>query len=85
MGWAGGNDIFDAVAHDVMAAPIARAVRMRILSTLIGALQDQDWDTEDEALGRWSMHREAVDAFRLQGIHQVTEGDSDIQKEKSDL
>ncbi len=68
MGWAGGNDVFDVVAHEVLSNPIPPAIQMRILSTLIGSLQDQGWDTEDEALERWSSYREAVDAFRLQGI-----------------
>ncbi len=68
MGWSAGDEIFEAVAHDVMSTPISPASRMRILSGLIGALQDQDWDSEDAALERWSGYPEAVDAFRLQGI-----------------
>lgn len=68
MGWSVGNAIFDTVAHDVLTVAMAPSTRVRILSGLIAALQDQDWDTEDEALARWSIYPEAVDAFRLQGI-----------------
>lgn len=56
MGWSGGTEIFDRVAKDLMYihnnvydTDIPMYQVLNILSNLKGALEDQDWDTQNES------------------------------------
>lgn len=50
MGWASASEIFDPVAHALIELGANADTMRRVLGTLIGQLQDMDWDTEDESL-----------------------------------
>lgn len=54
MGWASAGDIFDPVAQALINAHVADEVLRDVLGTLIGQLQDGDWDTESESLDQFS-------------------------------
>lgn len=50
MGWASASEIFDPVAHALIDLGADADTKRQVLGTLIGKLQDLDWDTEDESL-----------------------------------
>lgn len=80
MGWSGGNEIFDVVARKVtgqcfLVCDDEHCICVPILDTLIRALQDAGWDTEDESLERFVGVKVVVEAFRRRGI--VRESDDE--------
>ena len=69
MGWSSANQIFDPVASAVLMASIDDSFdSIRILEVLIKALQEGDWDTEDESLYFFRGQPEVVEAFKRCGI-----------------
>lgn len=48
MGWASGTDVFDAVAG-VVIEDDTRFNKHNVLKALIVALEDNDWDTQNES------------------------------------
>lgn len=72
MGWNSANEIFDPVATMVVKAVEAKAIAekdaQKLLSTLIGKLQEMDWDTESESLDDFADHAFVVAAFEENGI-----------------
>ena len=52
MGYSGGTDIARAVIDAVKANVADVGARSAIYTALINVLEDADWDTQDEALGR---------------------------------
>lgn len=64
MGWASAGGIFDPVCEGLQTAFLVPEQRQKILVLLIKALQDGDWDTEDESLGRFADDPVVVAAFR---------------------
>lgn len=52
MGWASGSEIADAVIEGARAAiPGDVEARKRLFRIVIPALEDADWDTQDECTG----------------------------------
>lgn len=68
MGWASAGAIFDPVAQALVDLEATDEMKIRVLGDLIGALQDGDWDTEDESLHEFSDDPAIVQAFRQHGI-----------------
>lgn len=50
MGWGSGAAIFDPIARALVEEEASEDLKRRVLGDLIGALQEGDWDTEDESL-----------------------------------
>ena len=71
MGWNTANDIFDPVCELLQTAHVWPQTKKRILVALIKALQEQDWDTEDESLERFPNDPIVVEAFRECGVEDV--------------
>ena len=68
MGWAGGGGIFDPVCREVLNTRMSQADATRILSALIQALQENDWDTEHESAEEFAGYDEVRAAFRQHDI-----------------
>lgn len=68
MGWNSADEIFNPVAESLIKYDVPDAVITGVLSVLIKALQDNDWDTEDESLHEYKNDPAIVEAFRLNGI-----------------
>lgn len=68
MGWASAGAIFDPVAKAMVELGAPDEMKTRVLSTLIGTLQDGDWDTEEESLGQFQHDPAIVEAFRQHGV-----------------
>lgn len=81
MGWSSAGDIFDPVCalivKGVEGKAIAEAEATKVLTVLIGKLQDGDWDTEDESLALFTDHPFVVAAFEAQGVEVWTGEDED--------
>ena len=68
MGYASaGHRIFDPVMKELMGCD--SLTRYLVALTLIKALQEEDWDTEDESLEIFAGDRAIVRAFAERGIH----------------
>jgi len=68
MGWASAGAIFDPVAKAMVELGAPDEMKIRVLGDLIGALQDGDWDTEGESLGKFQDDAAIVEAFRRHGV-----------------
>lgn len=68
MGWASAGAIFDPVAKAMVELKAPDEMKTRVLSDLIGALQDGDWDTESESLDQFEGDPAIVEAFRQHGV-----------------
>ncbi len=66
MGWSSGGYIFEVVADSVLPLldqnKITEDGAMKIFVRLIQHLQREDWDTENESLGRYA-HPVITEAF----------------------
>jgi len=49
MGWCSGTELFDAVAESIINSPLTRKEKVKILVTLIEAMEDQDWDCQQDS------------------------------------
>jgi len=76
MGWASAGAIFDPVAKAMVELGAPDEMKIRVLGDLIGALQDGDWDTEDESLGEFQDDAAIVEAFRRHGVIRHCAGES---------
>ena len=61
MGWSGGTDVFDDIAGVVLREPMP--TREEILAAVIRALEEHDWDTQDES--KYWEHPLAQEARKL--------------------
>jgi len=72
MGWNTGNDVFDPVCKFLIAGVQQRSIKEwqaeEILVVLIEALQESDWDTENESLDEFKEYPYVVNAFRRREI-----------------
>lgn len=68
MGWSSANSIFDPVARTFIDCDVPAETKTRVLTVLIKALQDGDWDTADESLDEFKHDEAIVDAFRQNGV-----------------
>ena len=68
MGWASAGAIFDPVARALVELSAPDEVKVRVLGDLIGALQEGDWDTEDESLSEFQDDPAIVEAFRRHNV-----------------
>lgn len=68
MGWASGGEIFDPVTRAVLDSGVFDEDALPILTALIKALQEADWDTEDESLEAFPNDQVVVRAFQACGI-----------------
>ncbi|MFF7329710.1 hypothetical protein [Streptomyces sp. NPDC008150] len=70
MGWNSANRIFDPVARALIDTGADTTTTTRkVLSDLIGELQDGDWDTGDESLEDFLDHSAVVSAFADRNVH----------------
>lgn len=63
MGWSTANYIFDPICRELQNAFMVPEARQKVLVIVIKALQDGDWDTEDESLTRFEDDPVVVKAF----------------------
>lgn len=68
MGWNSAGEIFDPVARKLIEIGASAEVTTEVLGELINALQEGDWDTEDESLYEFRDNPAIVEAFRQYGI-----------------
>ena len=68
MGWASAGAIFDPVAKAMVELKAPDEMKTRVLGDLIGALQDGDWDTEEESLDLFKDDPPIVEAFRQHDV-----------------
>lgn len=69
MGWgSAGFTIFDPVAQSLVDAGASDEVMTSVLNKLIGELQRNDWDTEEESLEKFRLVPGIVAAFRENGV-----------------
>lgn len=70
MGWASaGMTIFDPVMKALRDANVDREVKKIVAVRLIAALQNEDWDTEDESLEAFSDDPAIVEAFAQRAVY----------------
>jgi hypothetical protein len=68
MGWSSANHIFNETINVAILASVKGEALTRIAETLIGELQDGDWDTESESVDLFMECPEIIEAFRRRGI-----------------
>lgn len=68
MGWASAGDIFDPVAQALIDLGASEEIKRRVLGELIERLQDGDWDTEGESLGRFRNDLVIVELFYARNV-----------------
>lgn len=69
MGWSSANDIFNPVARALREAGTSDQTKRKVLGDLIGRLQENDWDTEDESLEDFLDDPAIVQAFADHNVH----------------
>jgi hypothetical protein len=87
MGWASGSEIFDPVCQVIVdfteaSTGMYPADATKILSVLIGQLQDGDWDTEYYSLEKFKQYPYVVAAFAENNIN-LEEPTLEIEEEPS--
>ena len=75
MGWASASRIFDPVAQGLIDAGASDEIKRNVLGDLIGALQGEDWDTEDESLEEFKDDPVIVAVFAEHGVKLPGEDD----------
>lgn len=75
MGWASAGAIFDPVAQALIDLGADRDTKRKVLGTLITALQEGDWDTEDESLQQFRHDVDIVALFKEHGVGTSVDGD----------
>lgn len=80
MGWNTANDIFDPVAEALLNSylTMSHSDTVNVFTIFIRALQDQDWDTEDESLERFMAWPAVVKAFAKCGVPNREDYDEDF-------
>jgi hypothetical protein len=63
MGWNSANEYFDPVADAFIALGAPAEIVTPVLTVLVRALKDGDWDTEDESEEKYKDHPAIVAAF----------------------
>lgn len=73
MGWASAGDIFDPVAQALIELDADERTKRSVLGPLIDALQEGDWDTEDESLEQFRADPVIVSIFYSRGVGNETD------------
>lgn len=68
MGWASAGSIFDPIAQALIDHGVDDELKLLVCDTLIGVLQEGDWDTEGESLDQFAGDPVIVEAFRRHDI-----------------
>lgn len=76
MGWASAGDIFDPVARALVDINADERTKRAVLGPLIKALQDGDWDTEDESLYQFRADPVIVSLFYQRDVGNVIDGNA---------
>lgn len=71
MGWSSAGQIFDRVARGLTEAKVDDEITYRVLFDLGKALQNEDWDTEDESLEAFQDDPTIVRVFHDLGVTEV--------------
>lgn len=80
MGWCSAGRYFEPVADKLIETGASDDTRYEVCKTLISALQEGDWDTEDESLGLYTEDEAIVRAFRDCGVYVSCGADnSDVE------
>jgi hypothetical protein len=75
MGWASAGAIFDPVAQALVDLDADEHTKRKVLGPLIDALQDGDWDTEDESLEQFRDDPVIVSLFYQRNVGGQFDGD----------
>lgn len=51
MGWAGGGRVMEPIIKTIKKCVPDEKIRVRMYKDIINALEDADWDTQDECIG----------------------------------
>ncbi len=81
MGWASAGAIFDPVAKAMVELGAPDEMKVRVLGDLIGALQEGDWDTENESLDQFKDDQAIVEAFRQHDVIVYCDNENDQGEE----
>lgn len=68
MGWGSAGAIFDPIAQALIDLGADDRIKRGVLGPLIGRLQDEDWDTEDESLDAFADDPVIVELFHQAGV-----------------
>lgn len=79
MGWASASRTFDPVAQGLIDTGASEEIKRRVLGALIGTLQGEDWDTEDESLEEFRDDPVIVDLFAEHGVKLAAEDDEEVE------
>lgn len=60
MGWSGGSELFREVIKAAVKAIPDNKARKSFYKDIIPAFEDNDWDTQNECLGRDSAYDDAM-------------------------
>lgn len=69
MSWFGANAVFNPVAKALQDSGADDTTKQKVLSGLIGGLQEGGWDTEDESLEKFLDDPAIVQAFADRNVH----------------
>jgi hypothetical protein len=61
MGWARGADVMHGIIEAAHDLPMGALMRNALYLKVIPLLEDEDWDTQDECLGRDDMFDAAME------------------------
>ena len=65
MGWASGSQVMEEIIEVVQTEIKDPKVRLRLYKCIIGALEGQDWDTQNECEGTDNAYDEALKELHL--------------------
>lgn len=74
MGWASAGGIFDPVAQALIDLEASDEIKRGVLGALITALQEGDWDTEDESYHEFRDDPMIVALFVERGVYDRIDG-----------
>lgn len=77
MGWNSAGEIFDPIARAMVELDAPDDLKIRVLGDLIGALQDGDWDTEQESLDEFADDSAIREAFRQHDVYLTCNEEGD--------
>lgn len=75
MGWGSAGEIFDRVARGLKRTNMSDEDKYAVLFDLGKALQNEDWDTEDESLEAFQDDPVIVRVFRDLGVTRNEDDD----------
>ena len=74
MGWASGCYVMNRIIENLQAEIDSEIYRKRLYKLIIPALQDADWDTELDCIGRDPAYDHAIRELHPDWFEEFTDG-----------